>query len=145
MKIHITKKQYESLAKIVYLGNWMANANRDGSPEDPHLLEYEEIYDYIFSLALQFGFSDTFECDMEFNDDFVQQEVGQLHEEYDENTFWDELPDRLGVRDFYRTYSPEERKKMTEEEHFMKMQDCIIKWENEFEKYGVERLGVVEI
>ena len=41
MKIHITKKQYESLAKIVYLGNWMANANRDGSPEDPHLLEYE--------------------------------------------------------------------------------------------------------
>ena len=26
MKINFTKKQYESLAKIVYLGNWMANA-----------------------------------------------------------------------------------------------------------------------
>ena len=26
MKINLTKKQYESLTKAVYLGNWMANA-----------------------------------------------------------------------------------------------------------------------
>ena len=29
MKINLTKKQYETLAKTVYLGNWMANAQRE--------------------------------------------------------------------------------------------------------------------
>ena len=29
--IGLTKKQYLMLLKAVYLGNWMANANRDGS------------------------------------------------------------------------------------------------------------------
>ena len=47
--IELTKKQFLALLKAVYLGNWMANANRDGSPEDPHVEDYEKIEDLIFS------------------------------------------------------------------------------------------------
>lgn len=140
MKINLTKKQYEILAKAVYLGNWMANANRTGSKGDPHIKEYEEISDYIFSLAPEFGFSNNFEHDLECDEHGKIMEVNKLHEEYDKEIFWDELCELLGERDFYRKYSKEQREIMTDEEHFIKMQECIIAWEEECENYGIERL-----
>jgi hypothetical protein len=140
--IVLTKEQYFTLAKTVYLGNWMANAIRDGSKEDPHMKEYEEITDHIFSLAPQFGFTKDFEHELECGDHEEVSEVSRLHEEYDENTFWEELSDRLGDRDFYVAYSESEWKKMNEEERFIKRQECDIKWEEEFENNGIERLGI---
>jgi hypothetical protein len=146
MKINITKKQYESLAKAVYLGNWMANAVRTGRPGDLRLPEYEEIADYIYSLAPQFGLPEHFESELEFSDDEMTEttEVSRLHEEYDEVSFWDELSSRLGEKDFFLKYSEDVIEKMDNGEHFIKMQECIIEWENELEKNGIERLGVVE-
>ena len=88
MKINLTKKQYETLAKAVYLGNWMANANRTGQKGDFHIKEYEEITDYMFSLASEFGFPKTFEHDLECDEHGKTTEVNRLHEEYDEETFW---------------------------------------------------------
>ncbi len=145
MKINLTKKQYETLAKTVYLGNWLANAQRTGAPDDPHMKEYEDIADYIYSFAREFGFSNDFESGLEFSDGEEEApEATRLHEEYDEKNFWEELPGILGERDFFRKYSEEERENMTEEEHFMKMMECIISWEKECEKHGVKRLGVLK-
>lgn len=145
MKINLTKKQYESLAKAVYLGNWMANAQRTGQDGDPHIKEYEEIADFVYSFAKDFGFPDDFEAGLEFSDGEEElPEAAQLHEEYDEQSFWEELPDKLGERDFYRKYTEEERNKMTAEERFLKVQECIIKWEEELEEYGINRLEIKE-
>ena len=33
MKINFTKKQYLSLLRLVYLGNWMINAHKDTTEE----------------------------------------------------------------------------------------------------------------
>jgi len=145
MKINITKKQYETLAKAVYLGNWIANAQRTGRQDDPRIKEYEEIADYIYSFAKDFGFSDDFEAGLEFSDcEEELPEASRLHEEYDEQNFWEILPDKLGERDFYRKYSEQERKNMTQEEHFMKMMECIIAWEEECERNGIERLEIMK-
>lgn len=144
MKINITKKQYEVLAKMVYIGDWVVNAIRTGSPEDPNLVEYEEIYDYIISLAPQFGLPKDFELDLEFTDDpHGVTEVHKLIDEYEDDTFWEELPSRLGDRDFHRKYSKKEIEDMGDEERFLKLMECCIKWENEFEKEGIERLVIV--
>jgi len=143
MKINFTKRQYEALGKTVYLGNWMANAQRTGQKDDPRIKEYEEIAYYIYSCAPEFGFPDDFEAGLEFSDGEEESpEVGRLHEEYDEDSFWQMLPDKLGERDFYRKYSNEEREKMDREEHFIKMEECIIAWEQECEKHGIERLAI---
>ncbi len=144
MKINLTKKQYETLAKTVYLGNWIANGTRTGQKDDIYLAEYQEISDYVFSLAQEFDFSKNFEHDLECDEHGKTTEVNRLHEEYDENIFWEELPDRLGQRDFYRKYSKEEREKMNQEEHFLKIQECIITWEMECENYGVDRLEIIK-
>ena len=80
MKINITKKQYEALAKAVYLGNWMANAQRTGLPDDPYMKEYNDIADYIYSFAPEFGFRDDFEAGLEFSDGEEESpEASRLH------------------------------------------------------------------
>lgn len=145
MKINLTKKQYESLVKAVYLGNWMANAHRTGQSNDPHKKEYNEIADYIYSLSTEFGLPDNYEYEVEFSDGpYGTSEVEGLHEEYDEDSFWSEVPERLGTRDFFKKYSKKEREKMTEEEHFIKMQECIIPWEEEIDDNGIDRLEIKE-
>lgn len=145
MKINLTKKQYESLAKAVYLGNWMANANRIGQPEDPNLKDYEEISDYIFSLAQEFGFTKDFEHDLECSEcNHGNTELDDIREEYDRETFWDELCEILGERDFLRKFSKEEIEKMSQEEYFMKFQECVIFYEQEVGEYGVERLDILK-
>jgi hypothetical protein len=141
--IEFTKEQYEALAKTVYLGNWMANAQRTGSPDDPHMKEYNDIADYVYSLAKDFGLPDDFEAGLEFSDGEEEApEASRLHEEYDERNVWEELCDMLGERDFFKKYTMDEIKKMGED-GFMKRMECEIVWEEEFEKHGIERLGII--
>lgn len=141
--IEFTKEQYESLAKIVYLGNWMANAQRTGAPDDPHMEQYEKIADHVYSFAEEFGFPDDFEAGLEFSDGEEEDpEATRLHEEYDNQNFWEELPNMLGERDFFRKYSKDEIEKMGED-GFMKRMECEIVWEEELEKHGIERLGII--
>lgn len=148
--IELTKKQFTALLKVVYLGNWMANAYRDDSPEDPHIQEYEEIEDYIFSLASQFGLEkyvdhEVTDGDRYYPTNFFEEttDVHKLHEEYDEETFWDELADRLSTRDFLEKYSKEEINNMSREEYFEKISEFTDKYNEEFEKFGLDRIKVI--
>lgn len=145
--INLTRKQFQSLLKVVYLGNWMANAHRT----DDMQKEYESIEDYIFSLAPQFGLEkyvdhDESDGDRYYPTNFFEEstDIHKLHEAYDEETFWDELADRLGERDFASKYSMEEIKKMSEEEWFEKLDECIDLYNEEFEKFGLERIRIKE-
>ena len=143
--IELTKEQYESLLKMVYLGNWMANAHRTEDIKK----EYERIEDYIFSFAPKFGFEKYMiheESDGEkfFPTRFFEEEtdVDSLHNEYDENTFWDELPERLGERDFYEKYKEKEIENMSREERFEKLYECIDVYDDEFCANGIKRLRI---
>ena len=149
INIELTKAQFLALLKAVYLGNWMANANRDGSQENPHKEGYEAIEDFIFSHAKQFGFSEYVDDEDATEGKFFptrkfeeETDVHELHEEYDEETFWDELIDRLGERDFYRHYSKDEIQKMSRDERFEKLYEFIDKWVEEINKNGIERLKI---
>ena len=149
--IEFTKEQFLVLMKTVYLGNWMANANRDGSPEYPHIKEYEVIEDYIFSLAPQFGFEKYMDHEPRYGDRYFptglfeeEIDVNKLHDEYDEETFWDELSERLGERDFFKKYSKKDLEKMTKDERYIKSIECEIAWEEELENNGIERLGIIK-
>lgn len=151
MNITFTKEQFKILLKLVYLGNWMANAYRDGSPEDPHISDYEDIENYIFSYAPQFGLAEYMSHEAGNGVNFYptnafeeETDVHNLHDEYDEEAFWDELCDRLGERDFHRKYSTKEIESMSGDERFLKLQECIIAYEEEAEDRGIERLEIMK-
>ena len=149
--VEFSKEQYFALLKAVYLGNWMANAQRDGSVEDPHVEEYENISDYVFSLAPLFGLEkymthEDADGARYFPTRLFEEgtDVDDLHDEYDDETFWDELCDALGERDFHRKYTPAEIKKMSREERFTKLYECIGVYDEEFMDNGIERLKIKE-
>ena|SRR3989338_11044687 len=148
-KIELTKAQFLALLKAVYLGNWIANAHRDGSREDPMISEYEMIGDFIFSHARKFGFDRYVDDELAAERKFYptrwfeeETDVDKLHEEYDEESFWDELIDRLAERDLFRKYSENEIKQMTRDEYFVRLHELIDKWENEVNENGIERLEI---
>ena len=149
MSIGLTRAQFFALLKAVYLGNWMANAQRDGSADDPRKKEYEEIEDFIFSHAKQFGLSEYVDDEEAAKGKFYptrmfeeETDIHKLIEEYDEETFWDELIERLGDRDFFRHYSKDEIQKMSRDERFEKLYEFIDKWAEEINKTGIEKLEV---
>lgn len=141
--IPFTKRQFMALLKAVYLGNWMANAYRTNDMQK----DYESTENYIFSLAPLFGlekYMDHAESDgnryYPTNEFEEKTDVHKLHEAYDEETFWDELVDRLGTRDFFEKYSKEEIKKMTGDEWFIKLHECIDAVSEEINDFGLERI-----
>lgn len=143
--IELTSKQFETLLKVVYLGNWMANAHRT----DDMKKDYESIEDYIFSLAPQFGFKKYMDHDDADGEKYYptrlfeeQTDVDKLHEEYDEETFWDELIHRLAERDFYEQYPEKVIKKMSREERFVLLSRFVEAYCQEMEEFGLERLRV---
>ncbi|MBW6440426.1 hypothetical protein K0B03_00095 [Patescibacteria group bacterium] len=149
--IKFTKEQFEDLSKMVYLGNWMANAHRDGSTEDLHIEKYEKIQDYIFSLAPKFGLEkymdhEDSDGDKYYPSRFFEEEtdINLLHDEYDENTFWQELPNRLGDRDFFEKFSKAEIEAMSDKERFIKRCRHSETYEDELSKNGIERLRILK-
>ena len=150
MEIKLTKEQYKNLLKLVYLGNWMINAIRSGTKGDERIKKYDEIEQYIFSFAKDAGLEKYIEYDeklkkffptSEFEED---PEIEQYREDYEEEVFWQELADRLGTRDFIKEYGQEAIKKMSQKERFLKREEFIIKYEEEFEKNGLANLEILK-
>jgi hypothetical protein len=150
MEIKLTNEQYENLLKIVYLGNWMINAIRSGNEGDEQIEKYNEIEQHIFSFAKDAGLEKYIEFDEKYNQFFPtveleeDSEIQKYLEDYNDEIFWQELADKLGTRDFIRKYGIEAIEKMDPEERFLKHQEFIIKYEEEFEKNGIENLEIVK-
>ncbi|MFC1612955.1 hypothetical protein ACFL23_01350 [Patescibacteria group bacterium] len=147
MKINFTKKQFENLLKLVYLGAWMANAHRT----DDRIKKYDNLEHYIFSFAKEFGFEEYVDNeavgDGEFYPTRVFEEdtdVHQLHDEYDDETFWDEIIDRMAHRDFIRKYGIDKIQKMGREERWEKLGEFEDKYADEIDKNGIDRLEILE-
>jgi|UniRef100_A0A7C6E9Y0 hypothetical protein len=143
MEIKLTKKQYENLLRLVYLGNWVINSIR---PPDELIEKYEELEQYIFSLAESAGLGKYVVFAKEDNRFYPTPELEedpelcQYLEEYDTRTFWDELIYRLARRDLIRHYGIDEIKKMDPKERIVKESRFIEKYAQEFEKHGIEYL-----
>jgi len=145
--VEFTKKQFLALMKAVYLGNWMANAQREDNLKE----DYEEIEDYIFSLAPKFGFGEYMDHEPSDGGKYYPTrkfeegtDVDFLHDEYDDDNFWDEICDRFGERDFEKKYTKKEIKEMSVHERMDKLYECINKWGEEFNDHGIDRLEIKE-
>lgn len=67
----------------------MINSVRDGSKEDPHFQEYDDLADFIYSKAGEVGDGKLFEYDPKFKKwfpttEFTEENVDFYHDDYDE-------------------------------------------------------------
>ncbi len=145
MNIEFTKEQYEQLIKVVYLGNWMANADRT----DDAIAEYEDIQEYILSHAKDFGVEHLAETDEESEGQFFpsrelesDENVERVIEEYDDDAFWEELIERLTIKEIFSLVSEDALKEMKEEDFVELYESVREKYEEEFEESGLMNLDL---
>lgn len=146
MKIHFSKKQYWDLLRAVYIADWVANAIcEEDMKEDAGI---KAIRDYIFSFAKEMGYEKFVQHDKELGRYFAtfdlddEPQVRDLIDRFEEDALWDELIDRLGMRDFFRKYSEKEIEAMGEMESVTNLSICEDAWADEFETHGLSRLKI---
>lgn len=143
MKINVTKKQYKLLMEMLFAGNWLINGHR---LPDERLDDYEQLEQHFLSFFKEFHMDDYIEYDdkhnsyfhtRKFEDEFFGKEY---IEDYDEDTFWEELISRLALRDMVRDYGPEQINTMDDITRLEKKFEYEEKYNREFEENGLEKL-----
>lgn len=147
MKINFTKAEYRVLLDLVSLGEWVLTAH--DTEDVPKKKKYEEVVQKIFSYAKEIGFEKL----IIFNPglqryfgtrEYDESEKEEYLEEFEENTFWTELINRLAERDFLRENGLERVKEMSLEEKIREIHKHEEKWSEELGKHGIDRLKIGE-
>ena len=141
-EIRFTPQQYEDLLKLVYLGNHLVNNYRSDQP----LERFDALESYIFSQAKDFGLAWAMDMDEETGEVYPSQEFGQSEDislgidDFLENSFWDELLNRLTSRDLFRKYGQQTVETMTVEELKNREEPVRERYAREIEANGLENL-----
>ncbi len=138
LDIKLTKKQFENLIKLVNLGNWMVNSYREEDSDD----DFNELEEYIFSIAEDNGFEELIEFDPHLDGYYpttlMEDEIFEIVDEYNNEMFWDELVYRMARRDLIRELGDKDISELDFEERMEKLLPLLEKYETEFEKNGLD-------
>lgn len=146
MKIELTPEQYQQLLEMVYLGEWMINACR--KPEDV-IEKYRDLEQHVFSFAKENGLERYVDYDEKTKTHYPSQELemGSDAEEYrlefEEETFWDELTERLSLRDAVDQHGEAELEKRNGIEQYKLQWPFMERYQTEFEKHEIGHLRIV--
>lgn len=148
MKINLTKKQYRKILKALYLANWMTDAHRLGTEDDPYIGEFDDLEQYFNSFYKEFQSEDLIDPKPYKGKLYATQKlemdelITRIIDEYDEKMFWEDLAEKLAEKEFYKKYTKKEIKAMDQDEYFIRMERIQEKWNKELIKNGVERLDI---
>lgn len=140
--VQFTKEQYENLIKLAYLGEWMINSVRSDDVETA----FDELLGHILSQAKGMGHDRYVEYDAKlgkyFPSEKLEEELHDYIEDYNNETFWDELAGRLAERDLVKNHGIEQVERMSFDERMEAEHPLIDKYYEEFERNGVDRITV---
>jgi hypothetical protein len=148
MKIEITKTEYRALLDVFQIADWVLHSHK--MEEGPETEKYRRLEQKIFAFAKEMGFADLVEFDPELGEYFPTREYDETNEampaivEYDNDSFWEGLMERLAMRDLILKEGKAKVTAMDEEERLVKTEALREKYAAEFEKYGLSRLVIKE-
>ena len=142
MNIELTKEQLESLAKLVYLGNIVANSWRT---EDV-IEEYDEVESLVLAAAEKNGLEDYVEKDEDEKNLLpsaeLEEKMAGTVDFYNDNTFWDQLIFRMADRDYARKYGEQALAELSSEKGMEREKPLLDKYEKEFNEHGLDRIDL---
>ena len=143
--IRLSARQYEDLLKLVYLGNFLVNNYRSDRP----VSRFDDLESYLFALAKDYGLAQALDMDAETGTVYPSREFSQTEElnefidDFIDNSFWDELVQRLTGRDLNRKHGQEAVEAMNWEQ-LREIEEPIYKRSaSEVEKHGLENLEII--
>ncbi len=148
MNISITKAEYRVLLDLVYLGEWMLTANDPG--DDPAKRTHRAVVQKIYSFAKAMGCESLIEGDSEGGMHFPTRQyedsgIREIVEAYDNETFWEELIQRLVDRDIAAQTPHLADQSPRSEEYWTLIGDLSQRYGEEFTTHGLERVTVDEM
>ncbi|MDX2000253.1 MAG: hypothetical protein SF066_21245 [Thermoanaerobaculia bacterium] len=146
MTIDLTDDEFAALLEMAYLGEWMANSHL--ASDDDKNSEYEAVLGKLLGLAREVGLDELVEEDggkLGPSAAFEESEaMRSVIEDYDNDTFWQEIVDRLATRDLLQRYGERRLDAMSPEERLNLLDEAADRYAKEMEEYGLDRLIVAE-
>jgi hypothetical protein len=143
MTLNLTPEEYRALMKVVFLGNWMANAYREEA-----LAEFDNIEQVLLSQASAFKADDIVDFDKKkkawIHTRAFEDDMGERIDEYNIEALYDELGYWLARRDLINEIGEPEANRMTPAELSNAAQSYLEKYDEEFDDNGIERIGIIE-
>lgn len=137
MKINFTKKQYETLFKMVQYGYWVASDTENNK-------EFREMEQYLNSFAKDFGMEGVQYVKEYEIYDLSRELEDQLHEvidEYEEGVFRDKLAYHMARKEFAEESDNHE---YNQEKAFKRIMELEEKYHLHIEKEGLQKLKIEE-
>jgi len=138
--MELNANQYETLLKLIAFGGWMAQGGEMGSDDT-----VEDLQQLVLSYARDFGKNDKVEYDEEIEAFALEANMNEqftaLISEYEEESFWDQLIFRMANRD---AVVEMEKNSLSEEEAYVKFEEYVEQYEEEFDNHGLDHLMLSE-
>lgn len=138
----LNKKHYEVLLKMSYLANRIVSDSDIIS--EAEMQEFEKMQDFLCKNAKKNWFKDLLDQSSEDVSQKIDKNCQDLIEEYNDFNFWEELKTRLSERDFDKDHKKNGSKPINVKEKIQKTMDFEEIWDEEFEKFGINRLWIVK-
>jgi hypothetical protein len=141
----LTPEEYETLAIMLYIGDWVINSCKVGEDREN---KYAAVYEKVCSQAGKFGKEEivsyfpgrnSYDLASEYGDDGLAMEFIQEYEDY---IFWDELGNRLAKRDLLREYGREAIEKMEPKESIRRLLELEEYYNDVFCNQGLDALVI---
>lgn len=140
MEIKLTKRQYEVLMRLVYLGNWVVNGfHAEDADEETDALENS-----IYGKARDFDLGKLVFYDEENDGWYPTNETEDEWllglDDYKNDMFWEELEYRLADRDLVAQYGEIQVDHMDPETRSRMETEIVDRYYKEFIKNGLKNL-----
>lgn len=146
MKIDLTRTEFRRLLHLVYIAAWILDAHR--TADDPRTALYNQLEQKLLAIAHRHDFHDLVEYAPEHDRYFPTRhmEEGPAHQfidEYDNDTFWDELTHRLAERDAIADVGDVDAYlNLTFDERLTRLFQHEARYADEFHEHGLDRLTI---
>lgn len=139
IKLELTTEELRKLIELAYLGEWMINAQHDLEFQD------EAAGAAVQKLLTAHKLPDV-DLDDETGEFFMKSDwTERLYDEYildyDDHTFWDELTERLAVRDLARERAVDPDS-INREDDLRALRPLEERYRAELEEHGLDRLDI---
>ncbi|BCS95915.1 hypothetical protein DSLASN_15470 [Desulfoluna limicola] len=149
MLLNISKEEYRLLVEMVQVADYVMHSHE--LEESDATADYREFRKKIFSHHKKMGLEKLFTFSEKHND-YIETEESltdsrhmAILDNFVENEFWAQLSQRLAMRDLFEEEEDEEAiKQMGSEVLMEKLGEMSVKYNEEFEAHGLERIGIKE-
>jgi hypothetical protein len=144
VQMEYSEAEFRKLLEIVCLADWVKNAHAGpDSTVNPYSVEQK-----IYKGAIAAGCGDLVTYDAKKNvyspSKNLEEKFHEVLDEYNDETFWEELVTRMAIRDVEEERGQAALEKMSPEEQLRALRQWEERYQAETETHGIDRLEIVE-